>query len=300
MRSNILVSAVAAMLIFDSTPAFAWGQNGHRIVGKIGEDGLTPQARSVVQSIAGKRSLALLATWPDFIRSFSKWDCVKPWHFLTVEDGQTVEQGMKLQPRVSGGCNKQVFEDLEMPGNVVAGINYFTAILKGDNQKTANFGELLTKSGVEPYGNSIQLTALALVVHMVGDVHQPLHVGRGPDRGGNSISAQWFDDLTNLHTIWDSGLIEKEGLSYTEFADFLEQEFADESPVSFGNGPTTWAEESVSHRGQVYATGDKRNPGVNLPKLSYNYAADQSALVKQRLYRGGKRLAELLNRTFEN
>ena len=74
------------------------------------------------------------------------------------------------------------------------------------------------------------MTALALLVHLVGDVHQPLHVGRGPDRGGNSIDVYWFGEPVVLHEVWDEGLIEKEALSFTEFAVFLVQDLGVRCP----------------------------------------------------------------------
>ena len=117
--------------------------------------------------------------------------------------------------------------------------------------------------------------------------------------GGNSISTQWFGELTNLHTLWDSGLIDNEGLSYSEFATFLEEEFADQEAVDYGSGPATWAQESISYRKQVYSIGDDKNPAANLSSLSYEYAAAQNGLLKQRLYRGGRRLAQLLNSIFD-
>ena len=290
-----------ALIVLPLTPraAQAWGANGHRIVAKIGQDNLSPAAHAAVVELAGGESLALLATWPDFIRSFSAWDCVKPWHHMTVEDDETFEQGMARPPRISRGCDEELFNRLGMPSNVVEAIDYFSAIAGGDEEKGEAFGELLEGSGVEPYRGSVRLTALALLVHFVGDVHQPLHVGRGGDRGGNSITTEWFGELTKLHSLWDSGMIEKEELSYSEFAAFLEQEFADQGPVDYGSGPATWAQESISHRAEVYDIGDDRNPAANLSSLSYEYAAAQNALLKQRLYRGGRRLALLLNSIFD-
>jgi hypothetical protein len=172
--------------------------------------------------------------------------------------------------------------------------------LRGDESNSLAFGEFLTGQGVEPYRGSLQLTALIFVVHLIGDVHQPLHVGRGIDRGGNSIKVQWFGELRSFHSLWDEGLIAKERLSFSEFATFLEEEFAGHGSVTYGNGPATWALESFAARSQVYDIFDPKDPGANLPRLSYDYAAAQDALLKQRLYRGGRRLAVLLNKVFDD
>ena len=236
MRAKLIATSLIAGLLISITPALAWGPNGHRITAQIGEDGLSDRAREAVRKIAGKRSLALFATWPDYIRSFPEWDCAKPWHFLTIEDGQDIEDALEKAPRIPRGCDKDLFERLNMPLNVVGAIDYFAAILGGDTPKESAFAELMKESKVEPLNGSVQLTALALLVHLVGDVHQPLHVGRGPDRGGNSITVEWFEKIENLHKVWDEELIENEQLSFSEFAMFLEQEFSDKPPVEFKNG----------------------------------------------------------------
>ena len=212
---KLFVSALVAGFAITSA-AFAWGPNGHRITARVAEDSLSEQARSAVQAIAGARSLALLATWPDFIRSFKEYDCFKPMHFLTVEDGQDFDNALKVKPFKSRNCTIDDFDDFGLPSNVVSGIDFFAAILAGDNERTANFAAFMEQVGAE-------------------------------------------------------GLIEKEALSYSEFAEFLNQEFADKPAVEFGEGPKTWALESVAHRDDVYNWGG--NPNFNLPKLSYVYAA---------------------------
>jgi len=124
-------------------------------------------------------------------------------------------------------------------------------------------------------------------------------VGRGGDRGGNSITVEWFDELTKLHSLWDSGLLDNEGLSYSEQVEFLEQEFAGQPVVEYGVGAKTWAQESVDHRDEVYDIVNQRNPEANLSSLSYDYAARRNELLKKRLYAGGIRLAQLLNSVFD-
>lgn len=290
MRYFILTIFAIAL---NTQGALAWGPNGHRITAQIGEDNLMPEAVERLKDIVGDQSLALMATWPDFVRSFPEYDCFKPWHFFTVEDGQTIESAMKLRPKDSGTCDMETFKALDMPGNVVEAIGYFADILDGDTSKAANFAQMLQANGAAPYNNSIEQTALALVVHLIGDVHQPLHVGRGPDRGGNNITVNWFDSYVNLHQVWDELLIEREKLSYTEFAAFLEQRFGDTGIGDYREGVTSWTQESIGHRDAVYDFGGGK--GFNVPRLSYGYAAKQDTLIKQRLYQGGKRLSVVLN-----
>ena len=105
-----------------------------------------------------------------------------------------------------------------------------------------------------------------------------------------------FDELQNLHEVRDGLLIERKLPSYSEFAEFLEQNFADQPPVDYGAGPTTWAQDSVDHRAEVYDFGSR--PGENLPKLGYDYSDTNDALLKQRLNLGGMRLAQQLDQIF--
>jgi hypothetical protein len=296
---NLLCTTAAVFAVFALSPtdASAWGKNGHRIVGDIAQETLTPQAEAGLEAVAGHHSLALLSTWPDFIRSFSAYDCFKPWHFLTVEDGQEIDDAVILGARLGGECDRDVFNDLNMPNNILDAINYFEAVLRGDNQKADDFSELLEMHNAEALDGSIQLTALALLVHLVGDIHQPLHVGRGPDRGGNTITVEWFDEYVTLHELWDTELIEHQELSFTEFSDFLRQEFEDGSAVALGGTVTSWAQESVDIRYQVYEFDG--NSAFNVPRLGYVYAANNNMLLKERLYSGGMRLGALLNQIYE-
>lgn len=293
------ILALAAVIALGLTaPAMAWGPNGHRIVAKLGEDNMDPAARTAMQMLTGSRSLDLLSTWPDFVRSVGAYDCFKPWHHLTAEDDQPVADALTTKPEIRGKCVEADFERLAMPKNVVEAIDYFAAVLTGDTDKTDDFTELLSLGGADPLHGSVQLTALALLVHLVGDVHQPLHVGRKADQGGNWVFVRWFDEPKDkrLHEVWDELLIERQLLSYSEFAAFLEQDFADQPTVGFGDGPVTWAQESADHRPAVYDFGE--TPDGEKPKLSYDYSDAQDALLKQRLYQGGMRLAEQLNGIF--
>ena len=267
-------------------PSLAWGDSGHRIVAQIGEDRLTDSARAAIRKFAGSRGLALLATWPDFIRSEPAWDFAKPWHFLTVEDDQEISE------MLGGGSAS------DTPRNVVEAIEFFSAVLRGDAARTASFEALLNTNKVQPLGGSIELTALTFLVHFVGDIHQPLHVGRANDLGGNRISVNWFGEVTNLHSVWDEGLIESENLSYSEFVRFLEQELAGEIELAQDSNPEDWAEESIGYRQQVYEIWSQTSRTNSLPDLGYNYAHDHIGQIRLRLHKGGLRLAARLNAIF--
>lgn len=289
------VLGVAALLALSiDASAFGWGMNGHRIVAQIGEDHLSETAAEQVKRITGGRSLAQIANWPDFIRSEPSWDCAKAWHYLTVEDGETVEEALQRKGDFRG-C--KVPSGVDLPQNIVQAIEFFTAVLAGDQDKRNAFVKLAEANGARFYADSVELSALSFLVHFVGDIHQPLHVGRGGDQGGNRVAVNWFGEDSNLHTVWDSRLIDGQSLSYTEFAAFLEAE-GESFDLGDLNNALSWAKESNSVRFQVYEIYGYTSRENRLPDLSYQYAHDQIRLVEEGLYRGGRRLAARLSSIF--
>jgi hypothetical protein len=278
-------AAATAALALLAVPhaAFGWGDNGHRIVAQVAENRLSAPARDRVRALLGARRLAQIAAWPDFIRSEKNWEFLDTWHYATIEDGQRLAEVLDAAAATPE------------PDNVVEAIGFFAGILGGDGEKARLFRERMAKEEVEPLEGSLELTALAFLVHFVGDVHQPLHVGRGGDRGANQIKVNWFGELSNLHAVWDSGLVASEHLAFTEYADFLEREFQGAEGQFRGAAPAAWAAESIGHRGRVYDVWRKTSPANYLPDLGYDYAHAQIDLVNRRLFAGGVRLAELLD-----
>lgn len=257
LRSPAVPAAalLAAVLTLPS-PAAAWGPIGHRVVGRIAEHHLDPGARSAVACLLGSASLAQVATWPDDVRSDPAWKRADPWHYVSIDDGETYETTAK-----SPG------------GDVVEAIGRFTAVLRDPAAPREQKAE-----------------ALRFLVHLVGDIHQPLHVGRRADLGGNKVEVTWFGARSNLHSVWDNGMIEGEKLSFSEMAEFLDHPSAAEVIAWQAGGVLDWTVESFGLRSQVYDLGDG--------KLSWEYAYRKLPLVRLRLVQAGVRLAGLLNRTF--
>lgn len=245
-----------ALLLTSSTAASAWGPNGHRIVGRIAENHLTEEAARAVDCLIGPETLAQVSTWPDDIRSDPSWTKATPWHFISVDDNETVET-----------------TERNPAGDVLEAMQRFEAVLR-DPQ-------------ADPQAKR---EALKFLVHFVGDVHQPLHVGRRADRGGNSVEVMFFAEKTNLHSVWDSGLIENEKLSFSEFVSFIDHPTLEEIKTWQGSTYTDWVVESKGFRERVYKVGDG--------KLSFQYVYDNIPLVKRRLLQAGVRLAGVLNAVF--
>ena len=124
--------------------------------------------------------------------------------------------------------------------------------------------------------------------------HQPLHIGRAKDRGGNEIGVRWFDEFTNLHSVWDDKMIDSTKLSFTELAHFADTASKEDIKKWQHSTVLDWVRESIGHREQVYTPPDFNEYG------GYKYSYENLPLVKLRLNQGGVRLAGLLNEIYSD
>lgn len=236
--------------------AWAWGATGHRATGLIAEKHLTKKARAAMDRILNGQSIAMASTWMDEIRSDSTYDYTADWHWATIPDGQTYEQSTK-NPH----------------GDVIQTLERLISELKSK--------KLSAKDEQEH---------VKMLIHLIGDIHQPLHVGIN-DMGGNLVKVTWFREDSNLHRVWDSDMIDGTKLSYTELAESLDKPDATRVAALQKSSVRDWAKESISVRKQVYAYGNG--------KLGYKYSYLNMPLVRQRLLEGGIRLAGILNEIYK-
>jgi hypothetical protein len=131
---------------------------------------------------------------------------------------------------------------------------------------------------------------LKMLIHLIGDIHQPLHVGAAGDKGGNDIKITWFRSESNLHRVWDSEMIDDSKLSYTELAESLEM--PDQTKIASWQRTSVqqWATESISYRDNVYKYGNG--------KLGYKYTYENFHIVRFRLLQAGVRIAGVLNEIY--
>lgn len=249
---------VIVILCVFSTELLAWGAIGHRIVGLIAERHLTKKAKKNLNMVLGKETLAEVANYMDFIRSDNTYRHMGGWHYSTIPNGQT-------------------YEEAGVPES-------------GDAIQTIN--RLITELGSKEFTDEDEAFALKCLVHLIGDIHQPLHVGNGEDKGGNDVKLDYFWSSSNLHSVWDSGIIDYRKYSYTEYVEWIDH--ASDSEVESWKSLSVldWANESKKYRDQCYDT---------LPesmKLTYRYNFDNIDLVNQRLLQAGLRLAGVLNKIY--
>lgn len=234
-----------------------WGQIGHRATGDIAEQYLTEKAAAEVKRVLGDESLAEVSTWMDEVRSDGSYDHMAPWHYVTIPEGETYETVEK-----------------NPDGDIIWAIRKVVRKLKE--------GDLSAKQEAEN---------LKILVHLVGDLHQPLHVGNGTDRGGNDVRLQWFRDNSNLHRVWDSEMIDDKQLSFTELSDFINHPTPEQVKEWQSTSVLDWAYESKALLPQVY----------DMPKdkeLGYEYSYKNWDTIEQRLLKAGVRLAGLINEIY--
>jgi hypothetical protein len=244
------------LLVLISVSAFGWGPTGHRAVGLIAEKHLSAKAKKALAKLLGQLSLAEVSTWMDEVRNDSTHKDMADQHWVTIETGQTYEQSIK-NPK----------------GDVIATLEIVIKELKKHtlDKKT-------------------ELEYLKILVHLVGDIHQPLHVGCCNDNGGNKVKVKWFRSETNLHHVWDSDMIDDSKLSFTEFVNFLGEPDLTSITNWQKKSVLDWANESMSLRNQVYKIGDGN--------LGYKYNFINYPVVKQRVLQAGIRLAGILNEIY--
>lgn len=242
-------------MAFYSNLALSWGMTGHRVVGEIATFHLTKKAQKNISKILINESLAEVSNWMDDIRSDKTRDSLKPWHYVTIPDGETYDSSEK-NPK----------------GDVIAAIEQL--------KKEISKGNLDANTEAE---------YLKILVHLIGDIHQPLHVGRADDRGGNTIKVEWFWESSNLHRVWDSGMIDSKNYSFTELAILLNRKIDKTKKTEWQSTTTVeWAHEAMTFRKQIYDLPEDK-------KINYEYRYNHWDLLKIQLLKAGIRLAGVLN-----
>jgi hypothetical protein len=235
--------------------AYDWGQTGHRATGAIAENYLTNKAKKAIAELLDGQSLAFTSTYADEIKSDDAYRSYGPWHYVNVPFDSTYE--------------KHEHNDR---GDIIQGIDKCIEVIKSNNTSKED-----------------KAFHLKLLVHFIGDLHQPMHVGISEDKGGNDFQVQWYNDGTNLHSVWDTRMIESYGMSYSELADNMPELSKKERLAMAVGTHRDWMNDSRVIVKDIYA-----NTAVG-EKLGYRYMYDYFSTVRNQLQKGGVRLAALLN-----
>jgi hypothetical protein len=260
-----VTSALIFYLALLSSQAFAFGADGHRIVSKIAENHFSVKTAVAINAITDGQDLAELSLWPDRVRYLPAWEQSKYWHYISIDDHEPF-------------AGLQRHSD----GDVLSALEYFYADLQNS--------QLAKKQQIE---------ALAFFIHFVADIHQPLHVGRRDDRGGNKIEINWLKmpRATNLHRVWNSLIIDTENKTPNQYSQMLNRASTAQIAQWQNSQFLDWARESKALRRQVYNFSPANERGRIL--IGPDYISRNKPIIERRLLMAGIRLADSLNRIFD-
>ena len=248
-----------AMLCLSLT-AFGWGQKGHDTVAYIAENHLTEATKAALDSLLDGKSPVYWANWLDNASHTPEYAYTKTWHYKNVDADRTYE---------------------DMPANPAG-----DAILAIKQQR-----EILTDPATSKADAQL---ALKILIHVVGDMHQPMHMGHATDLGGNRVKVKYFNRDKNLHGIWDSDLVESaHKWSYSEWQQQLDRLTPEQEALVVQGDVDDWARETLGITRDVY---NFFQPGIN---VKYNQIAYWTPTIEQQLLRGGLRLAHVLNTIYD-
>lgn len=254
MRANYLFIVLFLLLPVE---LLAWGQKGHRIIAQIAYDQLDLITRNKIDRVLGSRGGAVYwANWADEIKSDTIYRQSYDWHFQDLDGGlsdSAVVATLTHYPQVGG--------------NLWRAMDSLQVVLR-ENPKDEH--------------------ALRFLIHLMGDVYCPMHTAHLDDMGGNTIRMKWFGQQVNLHSVWDSHIIEARGYSYSEYATYLEAIYRGEKRAIQRETKENLVLKNYDLVEQVYAYQQ------NWDGNTYHYIYRFSSQMEHQLYVSGIRLAKML------
>ena len=253
-----LVVIILAALI--PAISFAWGPKGHDVVAYIAEQHLSKRAKRNVEQALGGYSMVYVANWMDNASHTDEYEHTKTWHYVNVDPEE-----------VSYARSKK-----EGKGDVVTAVNDIVKNLKCDDLTAEQ-----------------ERVQLMMLIHLVGDMHCPMHAGHKSDRGGNGTQVKYFGKNKNLHSVWDSEIVESaHRWSYSEWQQNIDRANKKQQKMLTQGTPNDWIEETVLLAHDIY---ERSTIGGN---LSYDYVVYYAPVIEQQLLKGGLRLAKLLEEIY--
>ncbi|WP_163516440.1 S1/P1 nuclease [Gelidibacter japonicus] len=257
---SISIFIITAVFLFNSN-SYAnkkWGATGHRVVGAIADQYTSNKTKRHLKKLLNHQSLAFVSTFADEIKADPRYNEFESWHYVNMSLDEDYESSKK-NPK----------------GDLVTGIAFCKKVIKDDKSSDAD-----------------KTFYLKMLIHLVGDLHQPLHIGREEDRGGNDIKVQWQFKDTNLHRVWDSQMIESYNMSYSELA--ANAEFISKKQIKFlqQGSVIDWVNSTQNLTKTIYSSVEE---GEN---LRYAYSYEYLDIARTQLQIAGIRLAKVLNDLF--
>lgn len=247
-------------LLLSSGAAFGWGEKGHNATARIAQKYLSCSAEKKITRLLDGYNMAYWSSWADGLRDDPRFDFLRTWHYANADKGLTYATAPKAPE-----------------GDV------YTAV-----------EECIAQLRVKGQSDSIRAMYLKLLIHFVGDMHCPMHAGYASDRGGNGYRVDFRGNTMNLHSLWDSALIDGAHVwSAAEWAENIDRRMSRRERAALAAGtPLVWMEQTVTLSHSIYAATSQDET------LSWGYINRFSPLVEEQLLEGGLRLAKILNELF--
>jgi hypothetical protein len=259
MKTRIIYLLIVLVTCsYQANATKVWGPTGHRVVGEIAQDYLKPKTKRKLKKLLKKKSMAFLSTFADEIKSDKKFNKYYSWHYINMPMDSNYTDSEK-NPK----------------GDLYTGIEMCKKVIKDKNSSDAD-----------------KIFHLKMLIHFIGDLHQPLHIGLAEDRGGNDFKVQWHYSDTNLHAVWDFKMIDRYDMGYKELAENADILTRDQVMAYQEGTVLDWVNEMHELTKMVYASAEK---GEN---LRYRYSYRHFGTVRSQLQIGGIRLAKVLNDLF--
>lgn len=248
-------------LLFVSLSAFGWGQKGHDVTAFIAENHFTLETYNAVTDLLDGKSMVYWANWLDNASHTPEYAYSKTWHYKNIDDGVKFEEA-----------------PLHPDGDIVRAIYAQVDILQDPNASKAE-----------------KQLALKILAHVMGDLHQPMHMGHASDLGGNRWTVNYFNRDSNLHSVWDSSIPEAaHKWTYTEWNEQINRPTPAQKDLILENGtPEKWAKETYEICKEIYKTTPQGT------KISYDYVSEWTPVVEDQFLKGGLRLADILNSIYD-
>ncbi len=259
MKTKLIFALLLLMLCSSfNNSTVRWGATGHRTVGEIADNYLKSSTKRKIRKLLKGKSLAFVTTFADEIKSDRQYNNFNTWHYVNMPLDSNYEDSEK-NPK----------------GDLATGIAYCKKIVTDENSS-----------------DSDKAFYLKLLVHFIGDLHQPMHIGLEEDRGGNDFKLQWFFNDTNLHRVWDTDMINGYGMGYIELAENADVLSKEQVKAIQKGTVIDWINETHILTNKVYPSVKE---GEN---LRYRYSYDHFKTVRSQLQIAGIRLAKVLNDLF--
>ena len=255
MKKILISIAFILTLTATSERVFAWGKTGHELVAEIAFHFLDDSTQKIVKDFLGNLSIEEAANWMDDSRGNSYYDYMRTWHYLDMD------KGVKYEP--SGERNI-----LTVMHSAITELKQYKTLKKSEVKRD-----------------------LLLIFHLIGDLHQPLHCGYAVDKGGNTISVTGPFVSGNLHSVWDTQILEYEKTNLDSCLEFYKATFGNSNIGEITKiNEMHWMNESRSYLDTVYSFKDNF--------LDKNYVDSNILVIKKQLLLAGLRLAAVLKQTF--